>query len=291
MQKTKKFAPIGLPALLALSAVGGGIALPVLAAKTKAVQPAQPAARITPAAARAVALRAKPGTVTSVVLESEGGRAVYSVRVTARNGQKFDVKVDGVSGRVLSTEADDGEQNDGADDGETNDDNVTVTARITPAAARATALRAKPGTVTKIELESENGQPVYAVDITASGGQKFDVKVHGNTGRVLRIEADNDTEANDSDNDGESNDDNDAPAPAPRITLGAARATALRAYPGTLTGSELENEDGRAVYGIHITASNGRKLDVKVDGTTGRILRAEPDDGEQNDGPDSETSG
>ncbi len=221
-------------------------------------------ARITPQAARAAALRVHPGTVTEVVLEPENGRAVYSVHITARNGQMLDVKVDGITGRVLRTESD-------APDAGTD----LPDASITPAAARAIALHAHPGTVTNLVLENDNGHAVYSVHITARNGQKLDVKVDGNTGRVLATEPD----------DGETTDGPSAtPTPPVRITASAARAIALHAHPGTVTNVVLENDNGRAVYSVRITASNSQKLDVKVDSITARILSTEPDDGETNDG-------
>ncbi len=161
-------------------------------------------------------------------------------------------------------------------DGEGPDDTPAPPARISAQTARATALRAHPGTATKVELENQNGRAVYAVHITESNKSKIEVEVDGNTGRVLGTEAD-DGEVND----GETN---DGPTPRPRITVQAARVIALHAHPGTVTKVELENDNGRAVYSVSITASNNQKLDVKVDGNTGRVLGTEPADGGTNDG-------
>lgn len=61
-------------------------------------------------------------------------------------------------------------------------------AKITTDQAKEAALAAVPGTVNKIELDNENGYLVYSVEI----GDK-EVKVDANTGKVLKIDADNDT--------------------------------------------------------------------------------------------------
>jgi uncharacterized membrane protein YkoI len=91
------------------------------------------------------------------------------------------------------------------DDAETNDDG-NLKAAITPAQATAAAQAAYPGgTITKSpELEDEDGVTIYGVAVTA-GGKKYDVKVNGSTGKVLKCEADDEKE--ESECDGEKNDD------------------------------------------------------------------------------------
>jgi uncharacterized membrane protein YkoI len=68
------------------------------------------------------------------------------------------------------------------------------------------ALAAVPGQVVKAELENENGYLVYGVEIAKSDRQIADVKVDAGTGKVLKIDTDQDREGNegeDSDNDHE----------------------------------------------------------------------------------------
>ena len=90
------------------------------------------------------------------------------------------------------------------------------------------------------------------------------------------------------DGDGEEKDDvNDTPDPtSAKLTPAEAASAALAAYPGgTVTGTPaLEDEDGVAVYEVHITAVDGKKYDVKVDANTGKILKSEADDNEDKDG-------
>jgi uncharacterized membrane protein YkoI len=62
-------------------------------------------------------------------------------------------------------------------------------ARITPEQASAAALAQVPGTVKKVELENENGNVVYGVEITTANGES-DVKVDAGDGRVLHVEKD-----------------------------------------------------------------------------------------------------
>jgi len=60
-------------------------------------------------------------------------------------------------------------------------------ARITPEQASAAALAQVPGTVMKVELENEDGNVVYGVEIKTADG-KSDVKVDAGDGRVLHVE-------------------------------------------------------------------------------------------------------
>ncbi len=82
-------------------------------------------------------------------------------------------------------------------------------AKITEAQAKEAALKAKPGKVTEVELEKEDGVVVYSVDITATDGKMFDVAVNANTGKVLKVEAEDPNEKDDEDKDGKHEKDDD----------------------------------------------------------------------------------
>jgi uncharacterized membrane protein YkoI len=84
-------------------------------------------------------------------------------------------------------------------------------AKITPDQAKQAALAAVPGTANKAELENENGNVVYGVEVTDAAGKQTDVKIDAVNGTVLAKEADTeaDGEAKDAP---EANDANDAPA-------------------------------------------------------------------------------
>jgi uncharacterized membrane protein YkoI len=62
-------------------------------------------------------------------------------------------------------------------------------ARITPEQASAAALAQVPGTVKKVELENDDGNVVYGVEIKTANGES-DVKVDAGDGRVLHVEKD-----------------------------------------------------------------------------------------------------
>lgn len=64
-------------------------------------------------------------------------------------------------------------------------------AKITADEAKAKALERFPGgTVTKVELDNENGSLVYSVHLTDASGTAQDVKVDAGNGTILHVEAD-----------------------------------------------------------------------------------------------------
>lgn len=103
---------------------------------------------------------------------------------------------------------------DSGTDSEGNDAALTALAKITPDQAKAAALAAVPGTAGQVELENEDGNVVFGVEVTTSAGKVIDVKVDAGNGKILAQEAD---DANESDAKGakESNKEANEPAPAP----------------------------------------------------------------------------
>ena len=60
-----------------------------------------------------------------------------------------------------------------------------------------------------------------------------------------------------------------------------AQAVALQKFAGEVVKSELEDEDGKIVYGFEIRDGNGKVFDVKVDAKTGAFVKASADDDEE----------
>ncbi len=94
------------------------------------------------------------------------------------------------------------------DDDEENDNEADESAalaglaKITADQARDAALAAVPdGTAGEVELENENGNVVYGVEVTDASGAEYDVKVDAGNGTVLAQEADDDEEGEEADDD------------------------------------------------------------------------------------------
>jgi uncharacterized membrane protein YkoI len=151
-------------------------------------------ATVTKEQATAAALLKQPGTVTGIELEDEDGQAVYAVDITDSNGKALEVKVDAKSGTVTKVETADDENGKEEQDNEEQDSNelsqaqLEKQATVTKEQATAAALLKQPGTVKAIELEDEDGQAVYAVDVTDSNGKAFEVKVDAKSGTVTKVE-------------------------------------------------------------------------------------------------------
>ena len=65
-----------------------------------------------------------------------------------------------------------------------------------------------------------------------------------------------------------------------KIPIGQAIATAEQHAGGRANRAELENENGRLVYGVEV-ADNSKTTDVKVDATDGRVVSAQADQADQ----------
>ena len=91
------------------------------------------------------------------------------------------------------------------------------------------------------------------------------------------------------DNEGKESDNeaSDGPLTA-KITPDQAKKAALAEHPGTAGKVELEDEDGTAVYGVEITAADGKKYDVKVDANTGKVLKSDANDNNEDNEGDNE---
>ena len=159
-------------------------------------------------------------------------------------------------------------------------------AKITEEEATKTALEKVPGTVNEVELEDEDGTIVYGIEVVSTDGTQQDVKVDAQTGKIVKVEADD--EENGEENDEEENDAQSQAelAKQAKITEEEATKTALEKVPGTVNEVELEDENGTIVYGIEVVSTDGTQQDVKVDAQTGKIVKVEADDeenGEEND--------
>lgn len=64
-----------------------------------------------------------------------------------------------------------------------------------------------------------------------------------------------------------------------RISLVQAVTTAEQHAGGRASRAELQNDNGRLVYGVEV-ADNAKTTDVKVDATDGSVVSAQPDQGD-----------
>jgi uncharacterized membrane protein YkoI len=144
------------------------------------------------------------GTVEKVELEKENSTPVYEVKLVATNSSEVEVSVHADTGAILETEADAERDDDHeADDESVSASNVSLTEQEAIDIATAEA----NGTIDEVELEKENGTPVYEVTLVTTNGSEVDVSVHANDGGVLEIDHEIEDESDDEEGDDESDDD------------------------------------------------------------------------------------
>lgn len=145
-------------ATIGMLLLGGAIGVGVLVGYTTSVRAA--AAAQTPATAA-------PAQSAD---EQQGGQPTYTSSVQAPDPQ------DTADNGTDANEPSKGE--DGADAA------LQALAKITPDQAKTAALAAVPGTVVKVDLDNENGNVVYSVEVKTANGAT-EVKVDAGDGKVL----------------------------------------------------------------------------------------------------------
>jgi uncharacterized membrane protein YkoI len=89
------------------------------------------------------------------------------------------------SGLALAQDSGSSPVDDGGDDDSIAESNVSLSEEE----AIDTATAEADGTVEEVELESEDGTPVYEVELVTSSGTETEVAVHANDGTVLETES------------------------------------------------------------------------------------------------------
>lgn len=125
------------------------------------------------------------------------------------------------------------------------------------------ALKAKPGTVVKVEYKLEGKTPVYEFDIESADGTAWDVECDANTGKIVEIEQEVDSA------------DHPLFKAKQKVSEEEARKIALAAHPGEIVEVEYEiEEDGAATYEFDIKTKDGKEFKVEVDATSGKIVES-----------------
>lgn len=122
------------------------------------------------------------------------------------------------------------------------------------------ALKAKDGTIVKVELKKEEGEGhVYEFDIETADGKAWDIECSGKTGKVVEIE--------------EEVTKDHAKFSGAKVTEAQAREFALKKVPGEIVEVEYEIEpDGKASYEFDIRTADGKEVKLEVDAESGTIV-------------------
>lgn len=125
----------------------------------------------------------------------------------------------------------------------------------------AAALEVRAGTIVKMEMKMERGEPVYEFDIESSDGRAWDVECSALTGKIVEVEEEVESPS--------------APAFAAKMKVSEAQAReiALKRHAGEIVEIEYEIEsDGTPVYEIDILMADGKERKVEVSAITGEIV-------------------
>ena len=120
---------------------------------------------------------------------------------------------------------------------------------------------------------------VYEVDVVAQDGTETEVIVDAGNGKILAQEVDKDAD--------EAKADKAEQAKLEKLAKIDANAASKAAtdkvpgtadkVPGTADKVELDEEDGKVVYEVDVTAKDGTQSEVLVDATNGKILAEQAD--------------
>lgn len=130
--------------------------------------------RITASEAQKLALTAQPGWIKELSLEAEHGTLLYQAEIIS-NGREIDVYVDALTGEAWR-EHDPARQQ--------------KLVKITEAQARAIALNQVKGTVSKVELDEDDGQYIYEIELRTDKHGEVDIEISATTGAVLDVDWD-----------------------------------------------------------------------------------------------------
>jgi uncharacterized membrane protein YkoI len=138
--------------------------------------------------------------------------------------------------------------------------------------AKAVALEQVDGIVESVELEKDDGQTYYEVDID-QGNKDFDIDVDAYTAKIIKID--------ESHHDDDDNDDYEVHASAATkgslISEKEAIAIAKKNITGEVIEIELDEDDGRYEYEMELKTSNG-EAEITIDAKSGKVLELENDD-------------
>ncbi|WP_163526779.1 PepSY domain-containing protein [Halobacillus ihumii] len=121
------------------------------------------------------------------------------------------------------------------------------------------------GTTEKIEMETDDGQRIYDVQVKGEKGKETDVEVDAETGKVIEVDRDDDRD-DESENEANAN---------VKLSMNEATAIAKKEAEGEMVEAELD--DGH--YDFEFKDGNN-EYEVKVHGQTGEVIEFEQEQDE-----------
>ncbi|GAV40784.1 PepSY domain-containing protein [Streptomyces acidiscabies] len=142
-----------------------------------------------------------------------------------------------------------------ADDADRAGQSTVTTSGLTVAQAIDAALKSRPGTVLSADLDTDDADRGWEVEILASDTKTYEVRVDPATGKVLAAQVDRDTDADDR-----------------RVPEGltARQATEAAAPKGTVVSVDSDNNHG-GVWEVETRDAQGKERDWNVNAKNGTV--------------------
>ncbi|KXH83827.1 PepSY domain-containing protein [Sporosarcina sp. HYO08] len=150
----------------------------------------------------------------------------------------------------------------------------TDTKQLSADEATAIALEKAKGTVTKVELDTDDGWKHYDIEIK-DGVYEYDFEIDAVTGKIIEFEKDRDDDQKRTVSK-QANVKQTSENKQGMISQDEAVAIAMKQASGTVTDVELDHDDGRKVYEIEIHDGTF-EYDFDIDAFTGKVLKFKKD--------------
>ncbi|MEU8684875.1 PepSY domain-containing protein [Streptomyces sp. NPDC048611] len=149
-------------------------------------------------------------------------------------------------------------------------------AKVSAPDAAAAALKAVPGTVTGLDLDTDRPGLVWEADVLGKDGKWHEVTLDAGTARVLNQHVDQD----------EDDDDADERATARDARTDAATAARTAASHGTVTSLELDDDHRSKAWEVETVTNDGKEHKLLVDTQSGNLDTAPAQDTDDDDNDD-----
>lgn len=157
------------------------------------------------------------------------------------------------------------------EDDQKNTETAQAKERIGIEKAKTAALKEADGTVESVELEKDNGNTYYEVDINKDN-KEYDIDVDAYSAKILNVK-----ESQDDDDDDDREDQASTVTKEAIITENEAIAIAKKNITGELIEIELDEDDGRYEYDMEFKTTKG-EAEITIDAHNKNVLELENDD-------------
>ena len=129
-----------------------------------------------------VALQEMPGKVFEAELEADHSVAVWEIELLNSNNEVYEYEINANTGAILETEKEDKSKKAGLFQAET----------LSLDKASKVALADMPGKVIEAELEKDDDETVWEIELVNANNEIYEYEINANTGAILESERDDD---------------------------------------------------------------------------------------------------